>query len=164
MAILRLQLEIDSEVHPELYARLASLGRLAAREEKLRQLAATGLIWEVARLHGPAFAYPDAAAQPAGELPHGGAAQAAPAPDPATIDAGAVDDHPPLVPANVPMLTDIVDQAEAGVDIDTAAPTEKPATTATTATVVPLHDARPGGKTRSARLKRMKDLGLFQNG
>src|SRR4051812_17103317 len=55
MAVLRLDLEIDSEIHPELYARLASLGRRAAREEKLRQLAATGLIWEIVRLHGPAF-------------------------------------------------------------------------------------------------------------
>jgi hypothetical protein len=161
MAILRLQLEIDSEVHPELYARLASLGRFAAREEKLRQLAATGLIWEIARLSGPAFTDPDAAALPAGELPSGDAATEAPDPDPATIDAGAMDDHPAWMPADVPMLTDIVTEAETGVDIEAAAPADE---SATTAKVVPLHDARRDGKTRSARLKRMKDLGLFQNG
>jgi hypothetical protein len=56
MALLHIELEIDSEVYPELYARLASLSRAPAREEKLRQLAATGLLWELARLHGPALA------------------------------------------------------------------------------------------------------------
>lgn len=54
MAVLRVELEIDSDVYPELYLKLASLGRASAREEKLRQLAAHGLVWEIARLHGPA--------------------------------------------------------------------------------------------------------------
>jgi hypothetical protein len=156
MAILRLQLEIDSEVHPELYARLASLERFAAREEKLRQLAATGLIWEIARLHGPGFAGPDGVEQPVGEVPLAAAAPAPPPPDP--VDAGAVGDHPAWVPADVPMLTDVVTEAEARVGIEAAAPADERATS----NVVPLHE--PGGKTRSARLKRMKDLGLFQNG
>ena len=58
MATLHLELDIDSDVHPELYVRLASIERSPARQEKLRQLAATGLIWEIVRLHGPAFSEP----------------------------------------------------------------------------------------------------------
>lgn len=54
MAVLHLELEVDSDVYPELYLKLASLPRPSAREEKLRQLAAHGLVWEIARLHGPA--------------------------------------------------------------------------------------------------------------
>lgn len=46
MATLLLQVEVDSEVHPELYAVLAAVGRATLRPERLRQLAGGGLIWE----------------------------------------------------------------------------------------------------------------------
>ena len=46
MATLQLQVEIDSEVHPELYAVLSAIGKASLRPERLRQLAAGGLIWE----------------------------------------------------------------------------------------------------------------------
>ncbi|WP_298835114.1 hypothetical protein [uncultured Piscinibacter sp.] len=63
MPTLQLQVEIDSEVHPELYALLTAVGRASLRPERLRQLAAGGLIWEHLRAQprldagaGPALA------------------------------------------------------------------------------------------------------------
>jgi hypothetical protein len=53
---MRIEVEIDSEVYPELYARLSAVERAAFREERLRQLAATGLLWETVRLRGVARA------------------------------------------------------------------------------------------------------------
>ncbi|HZF81230.1 MAG TPA: hypothetical protein VEZ89_15735 [Rubrivivax sp.] len=50
MAVLHLQFDIDSEVHPELYEMLASIGSSRLQAERLRQLAATGLVWERLRL------------------------------------------------------------------------------------------------------------------
>jgi hypothetical protein len=162
MALLHFELDIDSEVHPELYARLAALKRRAAREEKLRQLAATGLIWEIDRLHGPAFAE-------GAEMAEAGAASAMPAPSaPAAVDAGAVGDHVASAPKNVPVLFDVVDEADAAgaqpvpasvLHLGEAAPAALPPPPA-----VPPPPAAGTGKSRSARLKRMKDAGLFQNG
>lgn len=56
MAVIRLQVEIDSAVYPELYAGLYAIERPQAREERLRQLAASGLVWENVRMRGPAAA------------------------------------------------------------------------------------------------------------
>jgi hypothetical protein len=154
MSILHLEVYIDSEVQPELFAKLTSLERLGAREERLRQLAATGLIWEFARLHTPALAISHSAELPGDVgLPRVGAA-VAPSSDTGTVDAGMVDDHPVRTPADVPMLTDIVTEAEADVDIKAAARAEVPR----------VQDTRTGGRAGSTRLKRMKELGLFQNG
>ncbi len=155
MPILHLEVDIDSEVHPELFARLTALARLGAREERLRQLAATGLIWEIARLHGPSLAIPGSGELPVGETPRpSGGAATAPSDQAGPVDAGTVDDHPVRMPTDVPMLTDIVTEAEAGTAINAAAPVEVPL----------MPDIRRGGKAGSARLKRMKELGLFQNG
>ena len=168
MATLHLELEIDSDVHPELYARLASIERSAARQEKLRQLAATGLIWEIARLHGPAFGVPevvDPADPPPPPVDLGG--------DPASaVDAGSVTDHAPVVPQDVPVLVDVVDEAEmdgaAIVDPPAralAAPAREgpdPRGSAPFASPSPVE--APHGRTRSARIRRMKESGLFQNG
>ncbi|MET0336067.1 MAG: hypothetical protein ABW190_17520 [Rhizobacter sp.] len=52
MSAVRLEFELDSEVYPELHAALASLRNPRARSERLRQLAAAGLVWEKVRLHG----------------------------------------------------------------------------------------------------------------
>lgn len=54
MPVLHVALDIDSDVYPELHAKLASLQRPEARAERLRQLAASGLVWETVRIHGPA--------------------------------------------------------------------------------------------------------------
>ncbi|MDR7269333.1 hypothetical protein J2X20_001962 [Pelomonas saccharophila] len=50
MAVLHLQFDVDSEVHPELHAMLTSIGSSLSQAERLRQLAATGLVWERLRL------------------------------------------------------------------------------------------------------------------
>ena len=55
MAVVRLQIDIDGDVYPELYATLMALGQPVLRDERLRQLAAMGLAWETVRIHGPAL-------------------------------------------------------------------------------------------------------------
>jgi hypothetical protein len=50
MPVLHLQIDIDSDVHPELHATLASMGKSVPQAERLRQLAAAGLIWEHLRI------------------------------------------------------------------------------------------------------------------
>ena len=170
MATLHLELDIDSDVHPELFVRLASIERSPARLEKLRQLAATGLIWEIARLHGPAFSGPEA-------VTFASPADAGDRPEPA-VDAGSVGDHPAIVPEDVPLLVDVVDDAEiVGVEVGDAAPPQVAAPEAIdddhsarrpsqpeAFVPPPLPAEAPGGRTRSARIKRMKESGLFQNG
>ena len=173
MATLHLELDIDSDVHPELFVRLASIERSPARQEKLRQLAATGLIWEIARLHGPAFSEP---AAPTLVAPTGPPLDLGSAAAPA-VDAGSVGDHPHLVPEDVPLLVDVVDEAEISGDgaKDTTLSLVPPPLAATEpAPRQPLNDEPaappvspievPGGRTRSARIRRMKESGLFQNG
>lgn len=58
MPTVRLEFELDSEVYPELHAALTSLRSTRARAERLRQLAATGLVWEKVRIHGAAMGAP----------------------------------------------------------------------------------------------------------
>ncbi len=61
MPTVRLEFDLDSEVYPELHATLAALNP-QSRAERLRQLAASGLVWEKVRIHGPsAMASPVAA-------------------------------------------------------------------------------------------------------
>jgi hypothetical protein len=52
MAALHFEFVVDSDVYPELHAALASIGSPESRGERIRQLAATGLLWEAARIHG----------------------------------------------------------------------------------------------------------------
>ena len=173
MATLHLELDIDSDVHPELFVRLASIERSPARQEKLRQLAATGLIWEIARLHGPAFSEP---AAPTLVAPTGPPLDLGSAAAPA-VDAGSVGDHPHLVPEDVPLLVDVVDEAEINGDRAkdaTLSLVPPPLAAAEPASRQPLSDDPaappatpievPSGRTRSARIRRMKESGLFQNG
>jgi hypothetical protein len=58
MPTVRLEFELDSEVYPELHAALTSLRSTRARAERLRQLAATGLVWEKVRIHGATMGAP----------------------------------------------------------------------------------------------------------
>jgi hypothetical protein len=193
MAVLRLELGIDSDVYPELYAKVASLERLEAREEKLRELATTGLIWEFLRLHGPGFveAMPatPAEAMGVGSRPDAGLSPVAQAIDelrakppetsetttPSAIDAGAVSDHVPHIPENVPVLLEVVDEAERAVVIaladaapkpvaDSAATSPEPHESVTESAAAASLARATVTKARSARMKRMKDSGLFQNG
>ena len=64
MPTVRLEFELDSEVYPELHAALASMRSARARAERLRQLAATGLVWEKVRIHGAAAGAPVAEERP----------------------------------------------------------------------------------------------------
>lgn len=52
MAALHLAFDIDPDVYPELHAMLSAIGSDAARGERFRQLAATGLVWETVRVRG----------------------------------------------------------------------------------------------------------------
>lgn len=56
MAILHIQLDIDSDVLPELHAVLSAISKNLSRAERLRQLASAGLIWEHLRVHTNATA------------------------------------------------------------------------------------------------------------
>ena len=171
MATLHLELDIDSDVHPELFVRLASIERSPARQEKLRQLAATGLIWEIARLHGPAFSEPAAATLVA---PTGPPLDLGDAMAPA-IDVGSANDHPPIVPEDVSLFVDVVDEADIGGDrakdatlslvpppLAAAEPASRSHDEPAVPAAAPIEV--PSGRTRSARIRRMKESGLFQNG
>ncbi|MED5621088.1 hypothetical protein [Ideonella sp. BN130291] len=87
MAVLRLELDIDSDVYPELYAQLVFITRSAARGERVRQLAATGLVWETVRIHG--FAAAQLPAVPGVPAPLSPAVVASPPPAPAVKPAAA---------------------------------------------------------------------------
>lgn len=50
MTAVKVELEIDSVAHPELYEMVAAIADSSYRNERMRQLASTGLIWERLRL------------------------------------------------------------------------------------------------------------------
>lgn len=54
MATLRVQFELDSDIYPELYNALCVVRSTQARNERVRQLAACGLVWENVRIFGAA--------------------------------------------------------------------------------------------------------------
>ena len=165
MAILRLDLEIDSEVYPELYQQLAAIQRPAARDERLRQLAANGLAWEAVRLYGTAVMLPPPLPperkKPPRPAPPPAARKTIPRPPPqptadfVDLAISAVPPEAPLnlaaVAAQLPVLVDVV-------ETEAPAAEEAPVATAETEPAVPQ---RPGAR---SRLLRMKERGLFKNG
>lgn len=54
MATVRVQFELDSDVYPELFEALSALRSTQARNERVRQLATAGLVWENVRIYGAA--------------------------------------------------------------------------------------------------------------
>lgn len=62
MAVIRLALEIDGDVYPELHAMLALIASGDAKAERVRQLAASGLVWENVRIYGAAAIGPNVTA------------------------------------------------------------------------------------------------------
>ncbi|ARN22888.1 hypothetical protein [Piscinibacter gummiphilus] len=64
MATVRLEFDLDSDLYPELHAALLRLGDAGLRGERIRQLAAAGLVWENVRIHGVAAIGPNPAAAP----------------------------------------------------------------------------------------------------
>lgn len=188
MAVVRLELEVDSDVYPELHAVVAGLGSDAARKERVRQLAAAGLIWETVRLHGAAVV-PSAAAFDAPNAEPGPVARAARAGTKSR--AGANESLSPQVPSHIdsldgaqlrdiPVLFDVVDSLppaprSPSTTVPSKARARGPLATPKRAAEVP---SRPSDQfdmpapaaalmhnpmTRS-RLLRMKDRGLFKNG
>ena len=63
MPTIRLEFDVDSELYPELHAALSRLGSTRARGERMRQLAAAGLVWENVRIHGASAIGPNAPAE-----------------------------------------------------------------------------------------------------
>lgn len=153
MATLQLQVEVDSDVHPELYAALAAVARAGLRPERLRQLAASGLIWE--HLRGKPRIEPVALAEPAPregppvlrdvvQMPVQSERRAAPRIEPAP----APEPEPEVPPA--PESVEMDDAPE----IELIGLEPQPAAAA----------GEGGAAARRARLLRMKASGLFNNG
>ena len=169
MAILRLDLEIDSEVYPELYQQLAAITRPAARDERLRQLAANGLAWEAVRLYGTAVMLPPPAPperrKPPRPAPPPAARKTASRPPPQPLPTAdfvdlAISAVPPEAPLNLaavaaqlPVLVDVV-------ETDLPAEEDKPMAETETEAEAPAPQ-RSGAR---SRLLRMKERGLFKNG
>ena len=139
MAVVRLHIDIDRDVYPELFATLMALGQPSLRDERLRQLAAMGLAWEAVRIHGPAVT----------QLPAKSAARK-PASRPEVVE------RPQL-----PVLVDIV--ATSPGDTAPAQPSDADDGPVPPVEPMPVSAASRGSGHR-ARLKRMKDRGLFKNG
>jgi hypothetical protein len=190
MAILRLELDIDSDVYPELYARLVTMLAPGARSERVRQLAASGLVWETLRIegHAPPIARgpaglqtqarpavpPAAAACPASRARSAHPAQpgfvdlaidarpAAPSLD--RVAPGDVHGATEAMAARLPVLTDVLEPAA-------AAPVREDADDAEGASPPEMRQVQPlwpSGIKRApgtrSRLMRMKERGLFKNG
>jgi hypothetical protein len=163
MAVVRLELDIDGDVYPELYAALSTLGQPMLRDERLRQLAAMGLVWEAVRIHGPAVTQLPAASTPPPAVPE----RAVPAP---RSTARTTAKSPARKPASGPEASERV-QLPVLVDIVSTSPREIPPSGASAADDGPVTPVDPmpvsaasRGSGSRARLMRMKDRGLFKNG
>ena len=144
MAVLHLQVEIDREVVPELHDLLASIGSGVSREERLRQLAAIGLIWERTRLRAQADimeAVPLSVASAVSAMP----AAAAPR-------------------RQLPVLTDVVNSTEFSGSNPAVASNGAADDDSLVGANDPVHDLPDARqKAHRSRLMRMKDKGLFKN-
>ena len=174
MAIVHVRLDVDSDVHPELYAMLVAIDRAASRAERMRQLASSGLIWEHLRVQGPVHARvdievgadqvvePDLLASP----PAAPVATLPPAPNVEdTTSPAKRAPRPRAGPSrNLPVLYDSVELGEvegrqraAAGENATASPT-----TRADSVLPPPPPAQKSGP--RLRLMRMKEKGLFNNG
>ncbi len=160
MAVVHVELDIDGDVYPELYATLVALRQPMLRDERMRQLAAMGLAWEAVRLRGLALAsLATEAAAPAVErvAPAARSASRAASKSPARKAGGRAG---PSDPGHLPVLVDIVSKgpdemppAEPVLVEDGPMPPVDP---------MPISAASRGAGSRT-RLQRMKDRGLFKN-
>jgi hypothetical protein len=147
MAVVRIEVDIDSDVYPELYAVLAALRQPMLRDERLRQLAAMGLAWEAVRIHGTALTQLPPAVAPRN-------VSRAAAKSPARKGSGRPEASEP---AQLPVLVDIV---SAGSEVPSPDADDGPVTPVDP---MPVTAANRGSGSRT-RLQRMKDRGLFKNG
>jgi len=163
VAVIHLEFDVDSDVHPELHAMLSSIGSDASQGERLRQLAATGLVWETYRLQGqlpsplgaPVDQVVDAAAAPA-VAPSLSESQPAP---PAPRE---VEHEVESAARELPVLFDVVhpDEATRLIAVIGKHSANSPAAGSDPDPVPAIPHKSP---TRP-RLKRMKEKGLFKNG
>ena len=145
MAVLHLEFDIDSAVYPELHELLAAIGGVS-REERLRQLAAIGLIWERTRLQAQAGILDGVSSPPAPVAP------------PPSVQAPAA-----ASPRQLPVLTDIVDPTEFPGS-NPAAALHGAADASRVGANDPVHDVPAARRTaHHSRLMRMKERGLFKN-
>jgi len=145
MAVLHVQFDIDSEVYPELHDLLASIGSGVSREERLRQLASTGLIWERTRLRAQADIVE---------------------PMPLAVASAVAAALPASAPSRqFPVLTDVVDPGEvSGPNQTVAVALHAAADGDRVGANDPVHDVPEARqKAHRSRLKRMKEKGLFKN-
>ena len=141
MAVLHLQFDIDSEVYPELHELLAALGSDPSREERLRQLAAIGLIWERTRLRAQADIMDSVAVASAVPATSGVAAPR----------------------RQLPVLTDVVSPTEFS-GASPALALQVAADDGLVGANDPVHDVPEARqKAHRSRLMRMKEKGLFRN-
>lgn len=159
MPVVHLAFDIDSDVYPELYAALGAIKHPVLREERLRQLAAMGLVWEAVRIQGPSVtqlpvSFGSAALAPASPV-------LSPAPPPKGSTRTAPKSPRKSAPAHVPVLVDVVTTSPAELAPAVHADAEEvPEPAEQPMPVTGTHRA-PGSRTR---LQRMKDRGLFRNG
>ena len=158
MAVIHLEFDVDSDVHPELHAMLASIASGLSQGERLRQLAATGLVWETYRLQGQLSApFVDPVAQAVDA--------AAPASAPSSTDPPApaeIEHDVESAARELPVLFDVVDPDEA-TRLIAAIGKHSANSAAAGSDPDPVQEVPQKTPTRS-RLKRMKEKGLFKNG
>ena len=161
MAVIHLEFDVDSDVHPELHAMLSSIGSDASQGERLRQLAATGLVWETYRLQGqlpsplgaPVNPVVDAAVTPPASAP----SLSDPPPAPREIE-----HEVESAARELPVLFDVVHPDEATRLI--AVIGKHSANSSAAGSDPDPVPAIPHKTPTRPRLKRMKEKGLFKNG
>lgn len=155
MAVLDFSFAIDSEVHPELHAVLAAIASEASRGERLRQLAAMGLVWEKIRAapQGQPVAVATAARQSGTSAADGATASA--------VQAAAPTDG-----RHIPLLVDVVNSGFAPLASVDPAPSAaaEPAIVEDHVYDIPNVSSIARTPASMSRLKRMSEKGLFRNG
>jgi hypothetical protein len=170
MAVVHMEIDIDGDVYPELYAALAALRQPMLRDERMRQLAAMGLAWEALRLHGPpAMQLSRSVAMQPAEPVHTPVVAPAPGSSPKSTARASGRNSPGKMAVKarapdqpeLPVLVDVV----AMRSDETALPEPPVVDDGPVAPVdpMPIHAASRGPGSRT-RLMRMKDRGLFKNG
>ena len=158
MAVIHLEFDVDSDVHPELHAMLSSIGSGLSQGERLRQLAAIGLVWETYRLQGQ---LPSPFSEPAAQAADAIAAPPATPPSSEPSAPPEVDHHVDRA-RELPVLFDVVHPDEATRLI--AAIGKHSANSAAAGSDADPVPAIPQKTPTRPRLKRMKEKGLFKNG
>lgn len=164
MAVIHLEFDVDSDVHPELHAMLSSIGGGLSQGERLRQLAAIGLVWEQYRLQGqlpsPLGAPVDQAVDAAAAVP--AAAPSSSESEPAPPAPREIEREVESAARELPVLFDVVHPDEATRLI--AVIGKHSANSAAAGSDPDPVPAIPHKTPTRPRLKRMKEKGLFKNG